>query len=180
MEKVVLLNDSLEPIGEADKAIIHTLETPLHLAFSFFLFNSKGEFLMQQRALHKITWPGVWSNSCCGHPMPNESVKDAVYRRLKHELGYERSDFEIIEAVPDYRYKAEFSGVVENEFCPVWIGFSDKLPKPNPDEVADFKYLNWQEFLECLKDKNCNKFDHFSIWCREEALLIEKSGLVKI
>jgi len=179
MEKVVLLNENLEPIGEADKATIHTLETPLHYAFSFFLFNSKGEFLIQQRALHKITWPGVWSNSCCGHPMPGEDLKDAVYRRLKHELGYEREDFEIIEAVPDFRYKAEFNGVVENEFCPVWIGFSDKIPTPNPDEVADTGFVNWQEFLKCLKDSECNKFDHFSIWSKQEALLIEKTGLVK-
>ena len=179
MEKVVLLNEELEPIGEADKATIHTLETPLHFAFSFFLFNSKGEYLIQKRALHKITWPGVWSNTCCGHPMPGETLKDAVYRRLKHELGYERSDFEIIEAVPDFRYKAEFNGVVENEFCPVWIGFSDKLPIPNPDEVAETGFVNWQEFLECLKDSECNKFDQFSIWSKQEALLIEKTGLVK-
>lgn len=180
MELVVLLDENnLEPIGTADKSKVHTMETPLHFAFSCFLFNSKGEFLIQQRAFSKVTWPGVWSNSCCGHPAPGESVKDAVYRRLNFELGFDRDDFEIIEAVPDFRYKAEFNGVVENELCPVWIGFTDKLPSPNPDEVAAFDYLNWQEFLSCLKDENCKKYDHFSIWCRQEALLIEKTGLVK-
>jgi isopentenyl-diphosphate delta-isomerase len=169
----------LQSVGQANKATVHNLETPLHLAFSFFLFNSKGEFLIQQRALHKITWPGVWSNSCCGHPSPGESVKDAVYRRLKFELGYEREDFEIMEALPDFRYKAEFMGVVENELCPVWIGFSDKLPTPNPEEVAAVDYVNWKEFIECLNNPECKKFDHFSIWSRQEALLIEKTGLVK-
>jgi isopentenyl-diphosphate delta-isomerase len=177
-EQVVLLNNSLEPIGTADKATVHTLETPLHYAFSFFLFNSKGEFLIQQRALSKITWPGVWSNSCCGHPAPNEMVKDAVYRRLNYELGYEIGKFEIYEALPDFRYKAEFKGVVENEFCPVWIGKSDLLPNPNPEEVADYKFISWQYFISCLKDEKCTEFDHFSVWSKEEALLLDESGTI--
>jgi isopentenyl-diphosphate delta-isomerase len=179
MEKVVLLNEKLEPIGEADKAGVHTLNTPLHLAFSCFLFNSGGELLVQQRALSKITWPGVWSNSCCGHPLPSEDMKDAVYRRLKFELGYDRSEVEMVEAIADFRYKAEFKGVVENEFCPVWIGKTDKVPVINTSEVNEFAYLNWKEFIDCIRDNNCTKFNHFSIWCREEALILDEKGIIE-
>lgn len=178
IEKVVLLDDNLNSIGETEKATVHTMETPLHLAFSCFIFNGRGELLVQQRALSKITWPGVWSNSCCGHPMPGESVEDAVYRRLKHELGYDKQDLQIFEALPDFRYKAEFKGVVENEFCPVWIARCDKLPNPNPDEVNDYKYISWNEFIECILDPTCSDFDHFSIWCRQEAKLLHEADLI--
>ncbi|HEY4526002.1 MAG TPA: isopentenyl-diphosphate Delta-isomerase, partial [Candidatus Paceibacterota bacterium] len=100
-EFVVLVDGDDNEIGTMPKALVHQAETPLHRAFSFFLFNSKGELLLQQRSSRKKTWPLVWSNSCCGHPLPGEERKDAVKRRLKDELGL--TGIEAEEAAP-YRY----------------------------------------------------------------------------
>jgi isopentenyl-diphosphate delta-isomerase len=89
-ERVILVNDLSEVIGTAPKASVHHRDTPLHRAFSCFGFNGRGELLLQQRALHKVTWPGIWSNSVCGHPLPGEVYVDAVHRRLANELFYQQ------------------------------------------------------------------------------------------
>ncbi|MBI5465568.1 isopentenyl-diphosphate Delta-isomerase, partial [Candidatus Gottesmanbacteria bacterium] len=87
MELVVLVDEENRQIGTADKDGIHTQSTPLHRGFSLFLFNSKNELLLTQRALNKQTFPGVWTNTVCGHPGPGESNVDAARRRLYKELG---------------------------------------------------------------------------------------------
>lgn len=148
--KIVFVDESNTPIATGDKLLSHTADTKLHRAFSVFLFNQKGEFLMQQRALSKKTWPGVWSNSCCGHVMLHESVIDAAKRRLKFELGIRGVDLTV--ALHNFRYRAEKDGVVENEVCPVLIGKLTSEPMPNPDEVETVKWLNWKEFIVTLDD----------------------------
>lgn len=174
-EQVVLLDPkTLEPLGTADKATVHQAETPLHLAFSCFVFNSKGELLTQRRALHKKTWPGVWANSCCGHPAPGELVKEAVQRRLQFELGYSLGAFELFEVLPDFKYRASHDGIEENEFCPVWVGFTDEDPKPNSEEIAEIKWIDWIEFVAGLPD-----LENFAIWCKEEAKLMMASEYFK-
>ena len=138
-ELVVLLDDAGQPIGSAAKAVIHYGDTPLHLAFSCHVFHVDGRVLVTRRALGKRTFPGVWTNSFCGHPAPGEDVQDAVRRRGARELGLEITTLE--PALPDFRYRAvDASGVVENEVCPVYRAVVDTDPQPADDEVAEWEW----------------------------------------
>ncbi len=170
---IVLVDDDGRPIGTAPKRSSHNAKTKLHLAFSVFLFNHRGELLLQQRALKKKTWPGVWSNSCCGHLMPNESTGDAARRRLKYELGL--SDVDLTIALPDFRYRAEKDGVVENEICPVLIGVTDAHVIPNPSEVLSIQWIDWNEFLNTLNEPE----SAISPWAEEEVQLLRRSDVFR-
>jgi len=140
-EQVVLLDAAGTRIGVADKAQVHNRSTPLHLAFSCHVFNADGHVLVTRRALGKLTWPGVWSNSFCGHPAPGEPVEDAVRRRATLELGVTLSELEV--ALPDFRYYAvDASGIAENEICPVYRAVVVGGLSPNPDEVAEWKWVD--------------------------------------
>ena len=103
-EHVILLNAQGVPTGTLEKYAAHTADTRLHLAFSSWLFNAKGQLLVTRRALSKKAWPGVWTNSVCGHPQLGESNEDAVIRRCRYELGVEITPPESI--YPDFRYRA--------------------------------------------------------------------------
>src|SRR5690348_960066 len=118
-ELVVLVNDNNEEIGTMPKTKAHHAQTPLHRAFSVYVFNKNGKILLTQRALKKKVFPGVWTNTCCGHPGPGESMENAIKRRLQFELGLLPKKIKVI--LPDYRYRAEMNGIVENEICPVFI-----------------------------------------------------------
>ncbi len=132
---------------------VHSRDTPLHLAFSLYLFDDAGRLLLTRRALGKTTWPGVWTNSCCGHPRPGEATEDAIRRRVEDELGLEVA--ELASALPDFRYRArDASGVVEYEICPVFTGRlvhpkGDLLP--NPDEVMDWKWVTWEDLTAAAR-----------------------------
>lgn len=165
-EHVVLVDENNNPLGTAPKLATHNTDTPLHRGFSVFLFNRHGEILLQQRAHTKKTWPGVWSNSCCGHPAMDETVIQAANRRLKDELGLENIELHLI--LPDYRYRAEMKGIVENEICPVMVGHSNAVPTLNPAEVEAIHYIPWHDFLH--KIKRLPGF--YSPWCEEEAFLL--------
>jgi isopentenyl-diphosphate Delta-isomerase len=168
-ELVVLVDDDAAPVGTLAKSRVHHSDTPLHLAFSVFLFNRRGELLLQRRALSKKTWPGVWSNSCCGHPLPGEALRDAAARRLEFELGIRTAELAII--LPDFRYRAEKDGIVENEICPVLVGFTDERPRLNPDEVAETRETAWVDFLMMARDPSSG----ISPWAAEEAQLLHLS-----
>ena len=143
-DHVVLLGDDGTPIGTAPRATVHTTDTPLHLAFSCYLLRAGGEVLVTRRALSKRTWPGVWTNSFCGHPRNGESLSDAVARHAAHELGLTVQDIEVV--LPDFRYRAvDASGIVENEICPVLLATTDQDPVPNPDEVMDMAWVGMEE-----------------------------------
>lgn len=140
-ERVVLLDAHGSPIGSDFKSTVHTEHTPLHLAFSCHVVNPAGQVLVTRRALGKKTWPGVWTNSFCGHPQPDEDSADSVARRAAHELGLALTGVELV--LPDFRYRAvDSSGVVENEICPVYLAQVDADPVPNPHEVMDVAWVD--------------------------------------
>jgi isopentenyl-diphosphate delta-isomerase len=143
-DEVVLLDESGTPIGRAPKSAAHGPDTALHLAFSCHVLNALGEVLVTRRALTKQSWPGVWSNSFCGHPKPAESLASAVRRRAEFELGIELAEVEL--ALPLFRYRAtDANGTVENEVCPVYIAITADEPDPNPREVAEFAWIAPEE-----------------------------------
>lgn len=140
-EQVVLLDESGLPVGTADKALVHTTDTALHLAFSCHVYNEAGQVLVTRRALSKLTWPGVWTNSFCGHPAPGEAMEEAIARRAERELGITLTGIQVI--LPDFRYRAvDASGIVENEVCPVYRAVTVDAVTPAPDEVAEFAWVD--------------------------------------
>lgn len=166
-ELVVLVDDQNKQIGVADKSTVHSRFTPLHRGFSVFLFNQNKELLVTQRAMTKKTFPGVWSNSVCGHPAPEEEVVDAAKRRLKKELNIIPSS---IEFISDYRYQfTDQNGIVENEICPILVARSYAYPHPDETEIMEWKWLPWKIFLLELENYPAN----YSPWCREEAKLVD-------
>jgi isopentenyl-diphosphate delta-isomerase len=164
VELVVLLDDDGRAIGTHDKASVHHADTPLHLAFSCYLFDDRGRVLLTRRALHKRTFPGVWTNACCGHPGPGEPLGDAVRRRVRQELGCEVTDLRLM--LPAFRYRAEQDGVVENEMCPVLVARvtdPDGL-RSDPDEVADAAWVPWTSFRDEVRAGT----REVSPWCRDQ------------
>jgi len=149
-ELVVLLDANHQPVGTMPKGDVHGGRTPLHLAFSVYVFDRAGRFLATRRALTKRTWPGVWTNSCCGHPAPDELVEEAAARRLKAELGLVPMSLQVV--LPDFSYHAaDASGVVENEACPVLVCRVDADPDPNPGEVSEWRWVDWSEFVDAAE-----------------------------
>lgn len=139
-DHVILMDENRTPLGLAARATVHTATTQLHLAFSCHVVRADGQVLVTRRALTKRTWPGVWTNSFCGHPRQGESFAAAVARHATHELGLEVRG--VREALPDFRYRAvDASGVVENEICPVFIADAAGELTPNPAEVMDLRWV---------------------------------------
>lgn len=149
IEQVVLLDDEGRAIGTAPKSSVHGTDTALHLAFSCHVMNDEGRVLVTRRALEKRTWPGVWTNSFCGHPRPAEAVLHAVRRRGEYELGLTLRDIELV--LPLFRYRAtDANGIVEHEVCPVYIAHTDDEPTLNPLEVHDARWVDPEELAASL------------------------------
>lgn len=150
-DHVVLLDEDARPTGETvPRDEVHTTDTPFHLAFSCYLFDVEGRLLLTRRALSKRTWPGVWTNSFCGHPRPGEASLDAVQRHAGHELGLTVDEVACV--LPGFRYRAvDASGIVENEHCPVYVARCDVLPTPHPDEVMDTRWVGVEELRAAVR-----------------------------
>lgn len=156
METVVLVNELDVEIGLMEKMEAHE-KALLHRAFSVFVFNKKGELLLQQRALRKYHSGGLWTNTCCSHPRPNEDTLAAAHRRLQEEMGF---DTELTKAF-DFTYKAEFNnGLTEHEFDHVFIGTYEGLVLPNFDEVESYAYRTLPLIEAALK----TNADFFTEW----------------
>ncbi len=136
---VVLLDDKADPRGTMPKADVHGADTPLHLAFSVYIFDAADRVLVTRRALSKLTWPGVWTNACCGHVRPGETPAEAAIRRLREELGLSVHSLDLV--LPDFAYRAtSLEGIVENEICPVFVARADEDPVADPDEVVQWAW----------------------------------------
>lgn len=135
-DHVVTCDDAGRRTGTVARAEVHTTDTPLHLAFSCYLLDGQDRLLVTRRALAKRTWPGVWTNSFCGHLRWTETPEQSLVRHAAHELGAEVSSIEPV--LPEFRYRAvDASGIVENEICPVYVARIVGDVAPNPDEVSE-------------------------------------------
>jgi isopentenyl-diphosphate delta-isomerase len=148
---VVLVDEHGQPLGTAPRSEVHQERTPLHLAFSCYLFDRSGRVLLTRRAVTKRTWPGVWTNSFCGHPRPGETLEAALHRRAADELGTEVRDVRCV--LPEFRYRAvDPGGIVENEVCPVFVASAvdgDEIDA-HPDEVAESRWVTTDELASAV------------------------------
>jgi isopentenyl-diphosphate Delta-isomerase len=169
-ERVVLLDEAGNATGTMLKADVHHSRTPLHLAFSCYVFDRADRLdqrgprlLVTRRALHKPTWPGVWTNSFCGHPGPGEDLAAGVRRRAEQELGLALDSVQLV--LPAFRYEAEMAdGVRENELCPVFVATAAGPARPDPAEVDDHTWEDWAGFREAVLAGHRD----VSPWCVEQ------------
>jgi isopentenyl-diphosphate delta-isomerase len=137
-EQLILVNSDDSEAGFLDKGQCHDGDGILHRAFSLFIFNGRGELLLQQRASGKRLWPLYWANSCCSHPRKGESMPEATQRRLADELGIQAR----LEFVYKFSYQARFGDKgSEKELCSVFLGRSDDPVRPNPTEIAAIRHV---------------------------------------
>jgi isopentenyl-diphosphate delta-isomerase len=165
-EQIIFVDENGIPTGETGpKLESHNANTKRHLAFSCYIFRpSDNKFLVTQRALSKKVWPGVWTNSVCGHPAPGEAIEDAIRRRAQFELGIEVLE-NISCVLAQYHYTTPpYNGIIENEFCPVYVAYVSADIKPNPDEVEAYQWLDWAEYVQMLSDETSN----MSYWAKDQ------------
>jgi isopentenyl-diphosphate delta-isomerase len=155
-EEVILVNERDEETGTIEKMEAHR-KALLHRAFSIFIFNAKGEMLLQQRALGKYHSPGLWTNTCCSHPRPGEIIEEAAGRRLKEEMGIDTS----LKKIFDFIYRTEFdNGLTEFEFDHVYTGTYNGLLNPDKQEVNDYCFRSMEDIEEDLSKRP----DKYSAW----------------
>lgn len=172
-ELVVLVDHDGRDIGSAAKATVHTHDTPLHRAFSCYIFNDDGLVLLTRRALSKKTWPGVWTNSLCGHPAPGESNGQAIQRRMREELGAELRDISVV--LPDFAYQAvDSSGIMENEVCPVHTARLVGALRPERAEVEEWSWVHPQGLVTALQGTP----DVFSPWLQLQVPQLAAGGIL--
>ncbi|KMW74046.1 isopentenyl-diphosphate delta-isomerase [Photorhabdus luminescens subsp. luminescens] len=160
MDEILVLVDKYDnPIGSAGKADIHR-KGMLHRAFSIFVFDNKGNLLLQKRSATKYHSAGLWTNSCCGHPRVGEALEDAAHRRLGEEMGFDCP----LKKVSSFIYHARLpNDLIEYEYDHVFIGRFDKEPIINPDEVSDYKWVNPLKLRELIN----NAPDVYTVWFKK-------------
>lgn len=160
-EQLILVDDSDREIGHESKAACHAGDGILHRAFSLFIFNDRGELLLQQRGADKRLWPGYWANSCCSHPRRGETMAEATQRRLYQELGLKCS----LDYVYKFQYHATFGDRgAEHELCHVYVGVTSAPVRPNANEIEDWRFVTPTE----LDHELATAPEHFTPWLKLE------------
>jgi len=155
-EQVILVNENDEQIGLMPKMEAHE-KAVLHRAFSVFIFNSKNELMLQQRAAHKYHSPLLWTNTCCSHQRDGETNIEAGTRRLQEEMGFTTS----LKETTSFIYKAPFdNGLTEHELDHIMIGYYEQAPVINPDEVEDWKWMP----LEDVRTDIAAQPELYTVW----------------
>jgi isopentenyl-diphosphate Delta-isomerase len=165
-DDVILVDDDDRPVGTAAKLVAHQNGGRLHRAFSVFLFDSAGHMLLQRRAPAKYHFGGLWTNACCSHPQPGPSLVECARARLRYELGIDVPLEEQFSFV--YRADDPVSGLTEHEFDHVLVGRFDGQPRPNPDEVEAWE---WVEPAALLRDVR-SRPERYTPWFR---LVLERT-----
>jgi isopentenyl-diphosphate delta-isomerase len=170
---LILVDEQDQQYGKLEKQLVHELGL-LHRAFSVFIFNKKGELLLQQRADEKYHSAGLWTNTCCSHPRFGEEIKDSVTRRLEEEMGMNCE----LEFAFSFIYKSVFdNGLIEHELDHVFFGITDELPVPNKAEVKNWKYLPINLIRQDIKENP----HQYTVWFKmvfERVLAKQSAGLV--
>lgn len=155
-EQVILVDEHDRALGTMEKLEAHQ-KGLLHRAISVFIFDSQGRLLLQQRAAHKYHSAGLWTNTCCSHPAPGETPLDAAHRRLEEEMGLRAP----LTFAFTFRYHAPFdNGLAEHELDHVFIGHADHAPRPNPAEVAAYRWAD----RETIDRENIKNPDVYTAW----------------
>lgn len=155
MPNVILVDEKDNEIGVKEKMAAH-VEGKLHRCFSIFIFNSKGQLLLQKRAKGKYHSGGLWTNTCCSHPRPNKNLKEEAEKRLKEEMGIECDLKEIFSFI----YKAKVGNLIEHEFDHVFLGKFDGKPQPDEKEAEDWKWIEPEELRKDIKE-NPEKYTYW-------------------
>ena len=149
MSQVILVDSLDNEIGIQDKMEAH-IEGALHRAFSIFIFNSSGQMLLHRRALNKYHSGGQWTNACCSHPIPNKPIEDTLHERLQFEMGMNCE----LQFRFTFLYKAFVEpDLQEHELDHIYFGMTDQIPQPNPEEVAEWKYMSLDSIQNELNER---------------------------
>ncbi len=155
MSKVILVDKNDRALGVGEKLRVHR-DGKLHRAFSVFVFNSKGEILLQKRAKSKYHSGGLWTNACCSHPLTRKNIRNEAKKRLKEEMGIECE----LEKIFSFVYKAKVRELTEYELDHVFCGKFDGNPKINLEEAEDWKWMNFKKLKEDVR-KNPQKYTYW-------------------
>lgn len=157
-DAVILVDEHDNELGTMPKLEAHITGT-LHRAFSLFIFNSEQQLLIQQRAISKYHSGGLWANTCCSHPRPNEPLLNAIHRRLDEEFGM-RCD---MQSIGNVLYNEQVTdNLIEHEYDHLFLGFSDDTPQYNPDEIMNYRWISLEKLYQDIK----NNPQNYSVWFR--------------
>jgi len=168
-KNVILVDENNNEIGIMEKLEAH-VQGKLHRAFSIFIFNKKGELLLQQRDSKKYHSGNLWTNTVCSHPEPNKDLYECVNNRMQEEMGFKTP----VKEVFTFLYKSGYeNGLTEHEFDHVFIGFYENNPNPNPNEVMNFKWISIKEIVQDMKKNS----EIYTSWFK---ILMQNSEFLEI